>query len=209
MVNSNVIFNPKVKVYLRKSTSGQEFERQVYLLNEKGYTSSNCLWYEESYSAKTMDRPILQSILSELQEDDVIVVESLSRLARSTKDLLSICELLEKKKATLISLKENIDMTSAMGKFFITVMGGINQLERDLTAQRTKEALTAKKASGVQLGRPKSVDEDVLNQAVDYYMTSRLSYKDAAEEFGINYVTLFNECKKRGLKRKHYKKGKI
>lgn len=195
--------------YLRVSTDSQEQLRQEFLMKQKGYDETNTTFFTETYSAKTMDRPVLQSILNNLNEDDVIVVESLSRLARSTKDLLSICELLEKKKATLISLKENIDMTSAMGKFFITVMGAINQLERETTAQRTKEALSAKKANGVQLGRPKSVDEDVLNQAVDYYMSSRLSYKDAAEQFGINYVTLFNECKKRGLKRKHYKKGKI
>ena len=85
-------------LYIRVSTNKQDFDRQYFILNENGYNKSNSVIHTETYSGKTInDRPVLSSLLSEVKANDIIVIESLSRLARSLKDLLSIIELLEEK----------------------------------------------------------------------------------------------------------------
>ena len=186
-------------LYIRVSTDTQEYDRQIYLLNNAGYNSTNSIIYQETYSAKTMNRPQLTKMLDEIAENDVVIVESLSRLARSTKDLLNICELLQKKKASLISLKESIDMTTPIGKFFISVMGAINQLERDTAAQRTKEALGAKKAKGAKLGRPHSISTETYNMAIDEYLNTEQSYREVAKKYGMSDVTLVKAVKARRM----------
>ena len=80
-------------LYIRVSTNKQDFDRQYFILNENGYNKSNSGSHTETYSGKTInDRPVLSSLLSEVKANDIIVIESLSRLARSLKDLLSIKE---------------------------------------------------------------------------------------------------------------------
>jgi len=192
----------KQYLYVRVSTDGQEYLRQFDLLNEKGYNESNSIILTETYSAKTMNRPILQQMLKDLVEGDVVIIESLSRLARSTKDLLVIIETIMNKKASLISLKEQIDMNTPVGKFFISIIGAVNQFERDTTAQRTKESLRAKQRQGVVLGRPTVIKKDLMDRAVDRYMNSNLSYLLVSKEIGISDATICNEIKKRGLTRK-------
>ncbi len=182
-------------VYIRVSTEKQEYDRQIMLLNERGYNETNSVIMTETYSGKSMtNRPILTKLLQDIEKDDVIIVEALSRLARSTKDLLEICEILTKKDAALISLKENIDMTSPMGKFFITVMGAVNQLERDNTAERTKEALKVKKANGVKLGRPREVEN--LDQALAEIIEGKKSVKEASKHYGITQSLLYYHVSK-------------
>ena len=176
--------------YIRVSTDKQEYDRQFHILNQHGYKEDNCTFLTETYSGKSMlNRPVLNELLSIIEKDDVIIVESLSRLARSTKDLLEICEILEKKEASLISIKENIDMTSPIGKFFITVMGAINQLERDNTAERTREALKVKKMQGIQLGRPREVKN--LDPAIKAVMSKKMSITEASKKYNVVRSTLY------------------
>ena len=85
-------------------------------------------------------------MLDRLSEGDTVVIESLSRLGRSTKDLIELMELFNKKKVNLVSLKENIDTTTATGKLLFTLISAISQFERDCIADRTREGLSAARA---------------------------------------------------------------
>lgn len=189
------------KVYVRVSTDKQIGERQDYLLEQKGYTKDNSLFYEETFSGKTKNRPILNQLLSELKKDDVVIVTDLSRLARSVKDLWVISDDILSKGATLVSLKENIDLSTSSGRLVFSMLGSIYQFEREVLSDRTKEALKAKKANGTILGRPITLDENNLENAINEYLNSKLSMKVVASKYNISDATLCNTLKKRGLKR--------
>ena len=189
------------KVYVRVSTDKQIGERQDYILDQKGYNKENSLFYEETFSGKTKNRPILNQLLSELQKDDVVIVTDLSRLARSVKDLWVISDDILSKGATLVSLKENIDLSTSSGRLVFSMLGSIYQFEREVLSDRTKEALKAKKANGTILGRPITLDETNLENAINVYLYSKLSMKVVASKYNISDCTLCNKLKQRNLKR--------
>lgn len=192
------------RIYLRVSTEdSQEFDRQIFILEKAGYVLSDCVVYEEKISGKsTKNRNELKKLLSDIQKGDNVVISELSRLARSVKDLWEIGEELTSKGVVLVSIKENIDLGTSVGRLLFTMIGAVSQFERDVLSERTKDALQAKKKNGVKLGRPKTIDQETLDKAVDEYINSRLSYLDVANKYNMSNVSLFNEVKKRGLSRK-------
>jgi DNA invertase Pin-like site-specific DNA recombinase len=99
-------------------------------------------------------RPALEQALRASTDGAVLVAYSLSRFARSTRDMLTIAERLKRQGADLVSLTESIDTTTATGRLVFTLLSALSQFERDLTSERTKAALGALKARGVRLGRP-------------------------------------------------------
>lgn len=189
------------KLYLRVSTDIQSNDRQEYLLKEKGYVFSDCIVYEEKISGKTKNRPMLIKMLSELEKGDVVVISDLSRLARSVKDLWYITDEISLKGATLISLKENIDLATSSGRLIFTMLGAIYEFERSNLSDRTREALRTKKANGQTLGRPVILDETNLENAINEYLNSKSSMKVIANKYNISDATLCNTLKKKGLKR--------
>lgn len=190
------------RLYLRKSTDKQEHLRQEYILKENGYTQENSVVYEESYSGKsTKNRPVLSKLLEEVEEGDKVIVTDLSRLARSVKDLWILVETFTDKKVILISLKENLDLSTSTGKLMFTIIGAMYQFERDSLSDRTREALAAKKASGVVLGRPKVIEDDVMNNAMKFYMSNKLSMKKVSMMYGISDAILCINLKKNNLRR--------
>ena len=100
--------------------------------------------------------PELTKMLDRMTEGDTVVVESLSRLGHSTKGLIELTELFERKGVHLVSLKESIDTSSSTGKFLFTLMSAIAQFERDV-ADRTKEGLPPREPEGVQAADPKRI----------------------------------------------------
>ena len=190
------------RIYMRVSTvDKQDFLRQEYLLKEKGYDFDKCVIYEEKISGKTRKRPQLEKLLSELESGDNLIVTDLTRLARSVRDLLAIGEEITDKNANLISLKENIDLETSTGKLLFTVIGAIGQFERDVLSDRTKEALKAKKQKGIKLGRPVTLDESVIDNAIETYMNGKESMLNVSKQYGISVATLCNQLQKKGLKR--------
>lgn len=113
-------------VYVRVSTIEQNEERQIKALEIYNIDK----WFIEKVSGKDMKRPELISMLDFAREGDNIYIHDLSRLARSTSDLLNIVETLNKKKINLISNKECIDTSTATGKLMLTMIGAINEFER-------------------------------------------------------------------------------
>lgn len=112
---------------------------------------------EEGKSGKTMNRPGLHKIINLInnKQIDGIICYKLDRLTRKTRDLLYLIEdVFAKNNIQFISLNENIDTSSASGKFFLTVMGAMAQMERDLIAERTIDALRELTRQGRRLGSP-------------------------------------------------------
>jgi DNA invertase Pin-like site-specific DNA recombinase len=109
-------------------------------------------------------RPALEHALRAAANGAVLVAYSLSRFARSTRDMLIIAERLKRQGADLVSLTESIDTTTATGRLVFTLLSALSQFERDLTSERTKAALAALKARGVKLG-PKRPNPTAGNEA--------------------------------------------
>jgi len=111
------------------------------------------IFRDEGISGKRADnRPGLQAALDAVAKGDALVVYSLSRLSRSTKDTLAIAELLAKREADLVSLSEKIDTTSAAGKMVFRILAVLSEFERDQISDRTRFALAHKKANGEKTG---------------------------------------------------------
>ena len=146
--------------YARVSTIDQNLDRQIDALREYGIDDR--LIYREKISGTKRDRPELQRMLRELQRGDTVVVADLTRISRSTKDLLDIVDQIKQKQAFIKSIKDtwlDTSSTNPYNDFLLTVMSGLSQLERDLTSQRTREGLAAAKARGRNGGRPSKQNE--------------------------------------------------
>ena len=172
--------------YARVSTEHQNLDRQLDALKKHGVD----IIYNEKMTGTKRDRPELTKMLDRMTEGDTVVVESLSRLGRSTKDLIELTELFEQKGVHLVSLKESIDTSTSTGKLLFTLMSAIAQFERDVIADRTREGLRSARARGRKGGRPKT-DADAVRKALKLYNTSQYSIKEIEELTGVKKSTLY------------------
>lgn len=180
--------------YARVSTEGQNLDRQIDRLKEYGIHKANI--YQEKITGTKKERPKLNKLLEVVEKGDVIVVSELTRLSRSVKDLISISETLNSKGVELISLKENIDTTTATGKAMFGMLAVMAQFERDLIAERTREGLASARARGRKGGRPKVKPEDI-DRALMMYESEKFSIKDICIMCGISKNTLYNYIRER------------
>ena len=172
--------------YDRVSTEAQNLDRQLDALEKYGVD----MIYNEKMSGTKKNRPELTKLLDRITEGDTVVVESLSRLGRSTKDLIELTETFQSKGVNLVSLKESIDTNSPTGKLLFTLMSAIAQFERDVIADRTREGLKAARARGRMGGRPRA-DPEQVKKAVKLYKTEQYSIKEIEELTGIKKSTLY------------------
>lgn len=172
--------------YARVSTEAQNLDRQLDALQSYGVQQI----YNEKMTGTRRDRPELAKMLERMTAGDTVVIESLSRLGRSTKDLIELVELFQSKQVNLISLKESIDTQTPTGKLLFTLMSAIAQFERDCIADRTIEGLKAARARGRMGGRPKTNAEQV-KKAVKLYGTGSYTVKEIEELTGVKKATLY------------------
>lgn len=171
--------------YIRVSTVEQNEARQVEAM--KRYQIDKT--YLEKVSAKDIHRPKLQEMLEFAREGDTIYVADFSRLARSTKDLLEIVELLESKGVQLVSIKENIDTSTATGRLMLKMISAINDFERENMLERQREGIAIAKAQGKYKGRKEVYIPD-FEQHYQRYMNRKVSKSQLAKELGISRPTL-------------------
>ena len=151
--------------YVRVSTDAQNTARQDELMHELNVEKV----YTDKQSGKNKDRPGLKDMMNFVREGDTVVVESISRFARSTKDLLSLLEELKTKGVEFYSKKEAFDTATPQGKFVLTMFGALAELEREQILQRQAEGIVEAKKAGKYTGRkPISVDEDVFTEQYRY-----------------------------------------
>ena len=159
----------RIVAYLRVSTERQSSGLEAQRLSIETYFKQRAIDCYEIYedfgvSGRKESRPSLNKLMEEVRNNnvDTIVVYSFSRFARSTKHLLEAMELFQKLSVKFISLSENIDTSTAMGKAMFTIISAISALEADLVKERVINGLVNAKAKGKKLGRSKVIDENLI-----------------------------------------------
>lgn len=181
--------------YVRVSSLDQNVDRQIEILQEAGVEKI----FQEKVSGKDTNRPQLQEMLKYLREGDTLIVESFSRLARNTRDLLNIVEELTKNKVKFISKKETIDTDTVAGKFMLTVFAGISELERGYLKERQMEGIRIAQKKGKFKGRP-PIPEEKWQELWALVEIGDLTKKGMARRLGIQVSYLYTLIKKRKLK---------
>lgn len=171
--------------YVRVSTQEQNESRQIEALSNYKIDK----WYTEKISGKNSDRPQLQAMLDFAREGDTIFIHDFSRLARSTKDLLEIVELLKQKSITLVSHHENIDTSTPTGKLMLTMIAAINEFERNNLLERQAEGIEIAKRKGVYKGRKPVAVKD-FSQQYERYQRREVTKSGLAKELRISRPTL-------------------
>lgn len=171
--------------YVRTSTIEQNEARQLETMEkykvEKIFT--------EKVSGKDTNRPKLQELIGFARENDIIVIHSFDRLARSTKDLLYLVEMFTNKGITLISNKEQIDTSTPTGKLLLTVIAAINEFERTNLLERQAEGIAIAKKNGVYKGR-KPVNIDNFATHYNRWKNREVNKSDLLKELGVSRPTL-------------------
>ena len=180
--------------YIRVSSTSQNPSRQFQQLNEIGMD----IIYEEKTSGATKDREQLQKMLEDLQEGDIIYVTDLTRITRSTQDLFELIDLIRNKKASLKSLKDTwLDLSedNPYSQFLITVMAGVNQLERDLIRMRQREGIELAKKEGKFKGRLKKYHKNHagMNYAVKLYKEGNMTVNQICEITNVSRASLYRK----------------
>lgn len=180
--------------YVRVSTEEQKTARQEVMLEELGVEKI----FMEKITGKTQQgREQLTAMLAFVREGDVVVAESISRIARNTKDLLDIVERLEEKGVDFISRKEAIDTKTPSGKFMLTVFGAIAQLEREYILDRQREGIEIARQNGKYQGRkPIVVDEDKFAAVYAKWKSGNCKAVEAMRELGLKSATFYRRVKK-------------
>ena len=172
--------------YIRVSTIEQNTARQEEAM--KGLNIEKT--FIEKKSAKDTERPELLSMLDFIREGDVVYIESFSRLARSTEDLLKIVNEIQGKGASIVSLKENFDLTTPTGKLMLTMMGAISTFEREVMLERQREGIAIAKAEGKYKGGKKKIEiTPAFVEAYKKYMNREITVTEAIKDLGIKSRT--------------------
>ena len=171
--------------YARASLEKQAIERQLDELTVAGARQI----YQEKITGTKRNRPELNRLLAGLREGGTVLVVELSRVSRSTKDLLEIVDIIRSKGAHFRSLNESwLDTTTSQGQLIFTIFAGLCQFERDLTAERTKSGLKAAAARGRKGGRPATKPEQVA--AVEALRRAGRKIDEIAAETGVGRSTV-------------------
>lgn len=183
--------------YCRVSTVEQNEARQREALSKYDIDK----WFIDKCSGKSTNRPQLQQMIDYMREGDTVYIHDFSRLARSTKDLLQLVEMFRDKGVTLISNKESIDTSTAEGKLMLTMLGAINEFEREIMLERQREGIAiAKKAGKYKGGQKKKIDEKLFDTLLQQYNKHEINKSVFANKLGVARPTLYRLFKERGLK---------
>ncbi|MDG4655548.1 recombinase family protein [Ectobacillus antri] len=189
--------------YIRVSSQGQNTARQKKALKHAGCT----VFYEEKISGATMERPQLKQMIEDLQPHDEVYVHEISRLSRSTKDLLEIIDQIKEKGAGLKSLSETwLDTTSdnPMNEFLLTIFSGLVQFERKTIKQRQKEGIEIAKSEGKFKGRKTKLveggkEEQRMKAIIEAYKAGK-SINDIRTTFKVGTGTIYRLLDREGLR---------
>lgn len=201
---------PRIVAYIRVSTNTQDTQNQkleIYEYARKQNLQIDQFIEAEASSKKSTKQRRIEELLSEIDSNDTVIITELSRLGRSTSEVIDLVNALIQKQVRVISIKQKLDITDhdMTSKVMVTMFSLFAELERDLISIRTKEALANKKVSGIKLGKPKGTiqkskfdkDADRIKELLDL----GLSVRKIAKHLGLsNHIGLNNYIKKRKLK---------
>ena len=176
--------------YARVSTQDQSLNRQLDALRAYGCDEV----YQEKISGTRKSRPQLDQLLSKLRPGDKLVVYELKRLGRNTKQLLALIEDFKANKIDFVSLTEDIDTTTPMGKFVCTTWCALAQLDRDIISENTKSGLKAARARG-RVGGRKPHDPKKVEMAIKMYYSNEYSIAEIKEATGLSKQSLYDHLR--------------
>lgn len=178
--------------YIRVSTQEQNLERQREIM--KKYQVEKI--FEEKISGKDTNRPQFKAMLDYVREGDTLYIESYSRLARSTKDLLNIVDELQIKGVDLVSDKENINTSTPQGRLMFTIFSGLAQFERECTLERQREGIAIAKAQGKYKGKqPIQYDKKQFLRIYEDVQAERITSVRAMQLLGLKKTTYYKIIK--------------
>lgn len=187
--------------YVRISDKSQNTARQDILMEQLEAERV----FTDKCSGKNIDRPQLKEMLVFVREGDCLVVESFSRLARSTRDLLDIVAELDKKNVKFISQKENIDTATPNGRFMLTIFAALATLEREVLLERQREGIACAKAEGkYKGGKPKPTDWEQFAKLYKKWKAGELTAVSMQKKMGMTAPTFYRRVREfEGKKEKH------
>ena len=146
--------------------------------------------YIDRMSGKNTERPELKRMLSFVRQGDTVIVESISRFARNTRDLLELVEQLTAKGVEFVSQKESIDTSTPTGKFMLTVFGAVAELEREYILQRQREGIEIAKTKGKYKGR-KPISSPDFDKVAAQWRRGELTAVQAMKRLGMSKATFY------------------
>jgi DNA invertase Pin-like site-specific DNA recombinase len=130
---------------------------------------------------------MLKLLVSELKDGDALIVYALDRLGRRTVEVLQLIEELDRRKVTLISLREGVDYSTIAGRLVTQILVSLAEMERALISERTKAGLRAAREQGRMGGRPKSISQERIDRALQL-VDGGMSTRKASKETGIHFT---------------------
>ena len=176
--------------YIRVSTQEQNTMRQEALMEALGVDEV----YIDRMSGKNTNRPELQKMMEYVRKGDTVIVESISRFARNTRDLLELVEQLTAKGVEFVSKKEAIDTTTPTGKFMLTVFGAVAELEREYILQRQREGIAIAKEQGKYAGR-KPIRIPEFEQVTAKWRSGAITAAEAMRTLHMSKTTFYRKVK--------------
>ena len=175
--------------YARVSTKGQTLDAQLEALTAAGCDAAHI--FREKITGAHADRPQLNRLLATVGNGDVVIISRLDRLARSTRDLLSILDVLARRGAVFRSLADAwADTTPPHGRLMLTVLGGLAEFERNLIRARTGEGRERAKARGQHMGRPPKLTTAQRREGLDALASGEATQADLVRRFNVSKSTI-------------------
>ena len=177
--------------YARVSTNDQNLDLQLDALKK-----AECeMIFTDKVSGTVENRPELKNLKSKLRKGDTLVVWKLNRLFRSLKHLIEWKDYLEVNEIQFVSVMDNIDTTSSMGRFMFHLLGAISQLERDIISENTKAGLESARSRGRVGGRPKKADAKKIERIKELYKAKEMTVKEICTWADISKGTFYKYVK--------------
>ena len=176
--------------YIRVSTEEQNIARQQALMTELGVDQV----FIDRMSGKSKDRPELKRMLNFVRDGDTVLTESISRFARNTRDLLDLVEQLTAKNVEFVSKKEAIDTSTPTGRFLLTVLAALSELEREQILERQREGIAIAKENGVYKGR-KPIERPDMIAVVHLWRAGKITAVEAMRRLDLKPSTFYRKAK--------------
>lgn len=174
--------------YIRVSTAEQNTARQEVIMEQLGVEKM----YIDKMSGKTTDRPQLKNMLSFVRTGDTVIVESISRFARNTRDLLELVDTLTENGVEFVSKKESIDTTTPAGKFMLTVFAAVAELERGYILDRQREGIAIAKSLGKYAGRkPVEIDKELWDSLYALWIDRKITAVEFMRKMNMKKSTFY------------------
>jgi DNA invertase Pin-like site-specific DNA recombinase len=182
--------------YVRCSTVEQNEARQLKMMEEQNAEKI----FIDKASGKNTEREEFKAMMAFVRTGDVVIVESISRIARNTRDLLSIISELTEKGVEFVSLKESIDTATPQGRFMLTVFGALAELERENILERQREGIEIAKSEGKYKGRkPVDIDENKFKAVCARWRAGEITATAAMQEVCLKPNTFYRRVKEMGI----------